>query len=211
MGRLLFVGLVLGTWTINIANCGLLTEPTQRHSVGYNDQPPAPTQSIEALELGLAERQPTKFIEYTFTMTMAGDSTCGFLSGSPGNAITCENRLPCFWEQEYMAAIFCGTNTNAEFHTTCVERETALNPELCNDPQGSSMTSNSSVTIPATSITTTTSPPKSKDDRSPNIAAIVGATIAGFGVLALLALGTFWLLRRFKTRMPPPVCTELPG
>ncbi|RKK83571.1 hypothetical protein BFJ71_g14868 [Fusarium oxysporum] len=133
MGRLLFVGLVLGTWTINIANCGLLTEPTQRHSVGYNDQPPAPTQSIEALELGLAERQPTKFIEYTFTMTMAGDSTCGFLSGSPGNAITCENRLPCFWEQEYMAAIFCGTNTNAEFHTTCVERETALNPELCND------------------------------------------------------------------------------
>jgi hypothetical protein len=134
MGCLLFGGLILGTWIINIVNCGLLTEPTQRHSVGYNEQPSAPTQSIEALELGLAERQTTKLIEYTLTLTMAGDSTCGFLSGSPGNAITCENRLPCFWEQEYMAGIFCGRgSTNVKWHSTCVEWETALNPELCDD------------------------------------------------------------------------------
>ncbi|RFN47826.1 hypothetical protein FIE12Z_7900 [Fusarium flagelliforme] len=93
--------------------------------------------------------------------------------------------------------------------------------------------------MPATSSTTSASSLESKDDGSPNIGAIVGATIAGFAVLALLALGTFWLLRRFKTRyqsfiqpapapaelewappvdprivnpgMPPPACTELPG
>jgi hypothetical protein len=81
-------------------------------------------------------------------------------------------------------------------------------------PQGSSMASNSSITIPVPSSITTTSPPRTKDDGSLNIGAIVGATIAGITVLALLALGTFWLLRQFKTRyqsftQPVPAPAEL--
>ncbi|KAH7113650.1 hypothetical protein B0J13DRAFT_574132 [Dactylonectria estremocensis] len=131
--RRLFVALVFSIWTI-IANCGLLSEPTQRYSIAYNEQPPAPTQPTEAFKLGqLAERRDTKLEDHTFTLTIAPNPTCGFLSGSPGNAITCENGQRCFWEQDYLSAIFCGTDSNAEVHLACVERETATNPEFCDN------------------------------------------------------------------------------
>lgn len=134
MGHLLFVTLVLGTWTIRIANCMVLSKLTQRYNIGYRERPPAPTQFTDVLESGqLPEQQPTKIEEATLTLTLAGNPTCGFLSGSPGNAITCENRQPCFWEEDHLAGILCGVDSNADIHLACIEGEAALNPEICND------------------------------------------------------------------------------
>ncbi|KAH6871876.1 hypothetical protein B0T10DRAFT_416845 [Thelonectria olida] len=130
MSRLLSVTLVLSTWTIEIANCVVLSEPTQRSSIGYHEQPPAPTQLIEALEFHVRIR---KLEDHIFTVTVAPDSTCGFVSGHPGIAITCENGQKCVWEHEYVKGIMCGVDPEAEVHFPCVEREVALNPELCNN------------------------------------------------------------------------------
>ncbi|KAH7112379.1 hypothetical protein EDB81DRAFT_670832 [Dactylonectria macrodidyma] len=133
MCRLLLVTFICSIWSI-IANCGLPSEPTQRSRIGYNQQPPAPTQSTEDVKWGqLAKRESARPQDRTLTLTLAPDETCGFLSGSPGIAITCENGLQCFWELEYYTAIFCGTDTKAEVHTACVERKTAINPELCDN------------------------------------------------------------------------------
>jgi hypothetical protein len=86
--------------------------------------------AFEALKhLDLGKRQASTTPATTFTVVISPDSTCGFLSGSPGNAITCSNGDLCSWELAHVPAIFCGTTA----YLQCLDREDALDPELCDD------------------------------------------------------------------------------
>ncbi|CEI60376.1 hypothetical protein FVEN_g12867 [Fusarium venenatum] len=70
----------------------------------------------------------------TIVVTIASDETCGFLSGRPTLPITCENNRPCMWASDL--GILCGNldnGNNFDIHFRCVDRDTALNPNLCND------------------------------------------------------------------------------
>ncbi|KAK3384667.1 hypothetical protein B0T24DRAFT_568050 [Lasiosphaeria ovina] len=71
--------------------------------------------------------------DITFTITSAPDSTCGFLSGSPGNAITCDNRKTCHWETEELGAVFCGLAVEDPSYLRCFGREAVMDPSKCND------------------------------------------------------------------------------
>ncbi|KAM0504790.1 hypothetical protein ACHAP8_002178 [Fusarium lateritium] len=108
-----------------------ISEATKRWDAGYIDQPaPTPMLEFQALKhLDLEKRQASTIVETTFTVVVSPDSTCGFLSGSPGNAITCSNGAQCSWELAHVTAIFCGTTA----HLQCLEREYTLNTELCDD------------------------------------------------------------------------------
>ncbi|KAK4185442.1 hypothetical protein QBC35DRAFT_454234 [Podospora australis] len=70
----------------------------------------------------------------TFSITQAPDKTCGFLSGSVGVPITCDNGQKCSWETEYIGAVYCGWGDS---YTTpklrCIERAVATNTASCND------------------------------------------------------------------------------
>ncbi|KAK0638500.1 hypothetical protein B0T16DRAFT_421269 [Cercophora newfieldiana] len=95
---------------------------------------PAPTAApVLVRDAEARKRQATTSSTTTFTVTKAPDSTCGFLSGSPGAAITCENKKPCVWESQYVGAIFCGFEDTDPSYLRCFEREAALNPSSCND------------------------------------------------------------------------------
>ncbi|KAJ4022680.1 hypothetical protein NW766_001726 [Fusarium irregulare] len=60
---------------------------------------------------------------------MAPDETCGYLSGSVGVPITCENEARCTWEPNMLNIIACGT----DHYLQCVESKTAFDPKLCDD------------------------------------------------------------------------------
>ncbi|KAF9772923.1 hypothetical protein IL306_009335 [Fusarium sp. DS 682] len=122
-------GLVLGVCAG--VNALAISEPTKRQDAGYMYQPdPTPIVGISDLRhLALGKRQETTAAASTFTLVISPDSTCGFLSGSPGNAITCANREKCSWELRYATAIFCGTQA----YNRCLERNDALDTKLCDD------------------------------------------------------------------------------
>ncbi|KAM0326674.1 hypothetical protein ACHAQA_006544 [Verticillium albo-atrum] len=80
---------------------------------------------------GAARRQAEASVS-EFTITVAPDATCGFLSGSSGNAITCDNGNPCSWEPNNINAVFCGVATDA-VRLQCLERDAATDTEFCND------------------------------------------------------------------------------
>ncbi|KAK3985860.1 hypothetical protein QBC44DRAFT_150933 [Cladorrhinum sp. PSN332] len=69
----------------------------------------------------------------TYTLTGAPDMTCGYLSGSSGNPITCANGKKCQWEAEQVGAIFCGFEKTDRAYVRCVPRSVATDPSLCND------------------------------------------------------------------------------
>ncbi|KAK3360474.1 hypothetical protein B0T25DRAFT_535712 [Lasiosphaeria hispida] len=94
---------------------------------------PAPTPAPVIVRDARKRQATTSSDSTTFTVTKAPDSTCGFLSGSPGVAITCENHSTCIWEAQYIGAIFCGFDDNDSSYLRCFEREVALNPASCND------------------------------------------------------------------------------
>ncbi|KAK0750578.1 hypothetical protein B0T18DRAFT_409157 [Schizothecium vesticola] len=79
------------------------------------------------------KRQATTSSSITYTLTKAPDSTCGFLSGAPGVAITCENKETCLWESQYIGAVFCGLGDENPSYLRCFNREDALNTASCND------------------------------------------------------------------------------
>ncbi|KAM0244124.1 hypothetical protein ACHAP5_006607 [Fusarium lateritium] len=109
-----------------------ISEATKRPNPGYVHQP-EPTPMIGILDdlkhLALGKRQATSTEDVTYTLVNSPDSTCGFLSGSPGNAITCSNGDKCSWELAYVTGIFCGSTA----YNRCLERSEALNTKLCND------------------------------------------------------------------------------
>ncbi|KAF4975867.1 hypothetical protein FZEAL_7400 [Fusarium zealandicum] len=71
----------------------------------------------------------------TYTVTYAPESTCGYLSGLVEIPITCENQGTCLWEQEYFRYIACEIQgkTTGLARTKCLQRDEALNPDLCDD------------------------------------------------------------------------------
>ncbi|KAK1759065.1 hypothetical protein QBC47DRAFT_98010 [Echria macrotheca] len=93
---------------------------------------PAPTPA-PLLVRDIRNRQVTSSSSTTFTVTKVSDSTCGYLSGSPGNAITCENKAPCTWEAQYISNIICGLLESDGTKLRCFNREQALDPSACND------------------------------------------------------------------------------
>ncbi|RGP81630.1 hypothetical protein FLONG3_230 [Fusarium longipes] len=130
MERTLYYWLTLCLCVIS-TNAVAISEATKRRDAGYIYQPaPTPMVALEALKhLNLGKRQASTTVATTFTVVISPDSTCGFLSGSPGNAITCSNGDLCSWELAHVQAIFCGTTA----HLQCLDREDALNTELCDD------------------------------------------------------------------------------
>ncbi|KAM0551883.1 hypothetical protein ACHAPJ_008220 [Fusarium lateritium] len=84
---------------------------------------------LELRHLELGKRQATASTDTTFTLVISPDKTCGFLSGSPGNAITCGNGQKCSWELAHLTAIFCGETA----YNRCIDRTDALNTKLCGD------------------------------------------------------------------------------
>ncbi|KAM0204037.1 hypothetical protein ACHAPA_009419 [Fusarium lateritium] len=122
----LALGLLAG-----VTNALAISEATKRPNV-YVHQP-EPTPMIRILDdlkhLALGKRQATSTEDITYTLVNSPDSTCGFLSGSPGNAITCSNGDKCSWELAYVTGIFCGSIA----YNRCLERSQALDTKLCND------------------------------------------------------------------------------
>ncbi|KAK4221147.1 hypothetical protein QBC38DRAFT_492640 [Podospora fimiseda] len=96
--------------------------------------PPTPTPTL-ALRGDIAGRQviSASTSTTTYTLTGAPDMTCGFLSGSSGNPITCANGKKCQWEAERVGAIFCGFEQTDRAYVRCVPRSVATDPSLCND------------------------------------------------------------------------------
>ncbi|KAF5006658.1 hypothetical protein FDECE_6992 [Fusarium decemcellulare] len=101
----------------------------------------APTAEVEARR-ALAAPTPTGLHQYrreeddpTYTVTYGAGSTCGYLSGSVQIPITCENKQRCLWELEYFRWIACEVEgqTTGIAHTKCLQREEALDPNLCGD------------------------------------------------------------------------------
>ncbi|KAH7251565.1 hypothetical protein BKA59DRAFT_435545 [Fusarium tricinctum] len=115
-----------------VVNGLAISEATKRPNAGYVHQP-EPTPMIEFLDdlrhLALGKRQATSTEDITYTLVNSPDSTCGFLSGSPGNAITCSNGEKCSWELAHVTGIFCGTSA----YNRCLDRSEALDTKLCND------------------------------------------------------------------------------
>ncbi|KAH6869250.1 hypothetical protein B0T10DRAFT_568971 [Thelonectria olida] len=65
------------------------------------------------------------------TWTIAPDETCGYLSGSVGAPITCDDYETCLWHVQ--VAFFCAGSKTTTGHVTCFNREDALNTDKCDD------------------------------------------------------------------------------
>ncbi|KAH7193884.1 uncharacterized protein B0J16DRAFT_412445 [Fusarium flagelliforme] len=78
---------------------------------------------------GVKARRAAATSAVTLTLTIAPDETCGYLSGSVGVPITCENKALCTWEQDSLNVIACST----DHYLQCIESKTAVDPNLCND------------------------------------------------------------------------------
>ncbi|KAL6406549.1 hypothetical protein AUP68_09348 [Ilyonectria robusta] len=137
MSSLLYSLIALVLWAIQRSYGRVLSQPTQRPREADRDRPLVQTRMVEIPELRLrqlAKRQQTSLSNAVFTVTIATDETCGWLSGSPGSPITCQNHQPCMWAGSL--GIICGVPDKPndwEVHVRCVERAVALNTALCND------------------------------------------------------------------------------
>ncbi|KAH6885173.1 hypothetical protein B0T10DRAFT_539611 [Thelonectria olida] len=135
MSSLLHSAIALGLWTIQGSYGRVLSEPTQRPHIADHNRPPAQTHMVEVSELKhIAKRQKTSLSNNVFTVTVAPDETCGWLSGSAGNPVTCENHQSCMWVSAL--GIICGVledSKNWEIYLRCLDRDAALNTNLCND------------------------------------------------------------------------------
>ncbi|KAM0398637.1 hypothetical protein ACHAO7_004191 [Fusarium culmorum] len=130
MNLILYYGLAVCFYVVS-TNALAISEASKRPEAGYIYQPaPTPMFNFQALKhLDLGKRQASSTVETTLTVVVSPDSTCGFLSGSPGNAITCANGAQCSWELAHITAIVCGTAA----HLQCFDRDYALNTESCDD------------------------------------------------------------------------------
>ncbi|KAF4342037.1 hypothetical protein FBEOM_3968 [Fusarium beomiforme] len=78
---------------------------------------------------GLRVRQADSSTE-PLKVTIAPDKTCGYLSGSAGAAITCENDRLCSWAASSgVGLVACAS----EIYVSCVESSKAVDPNECND------------------------------------------------------------------------------
>ncbi|KAF5694726.1 hypothetical protein FDENT_854 [Fusarium denticulatum] len=78
---------------------------------------------------GLRVRQADSSSE-PLKVTIAPDKTCGYLSGQPGAAVTCENDRLCSWAASSgVGLVACAS----EIYVACVESSKAVDPSQCND------------------------------------------------------------------------------
>ncbi|KAG9498178.1 hypothetical protein J7337_011073 [Fusarium musae] len=78
---------------------------------------------------GLRIRQADSSSE-PLKVTIAPDKTCGYLSGQPGAAVTCENDRLCSWAASSgIGLVACAS----EIYVSCVESSKAVDPKQCND------------------------------------------------------------------------------
>ncbi|KAF5710364.1 hypothetical protein FMUND_9566 [Fusarium mundagurra] len=78
---------------------------------------------------GLRVRQADSSSE-PLKVTIAPDKTCGYLSGQPGAAVTCENDRMCSWAASSgVGLVACAS----EIYVACVESTKAVDPSQCND------------------------------------------------------------------------------
>lgn len=78
---------------------------------------------------GLRIRQADSSSE-PLKVTIAPDKTCGYLSGQPGAAVTCENDRLCSWAASSgVGLVACAS----EIYVACVESSKAVDPSQCND------------------------------------------------------------------------------
>lgn len=141
----------MGCWLYSAAVVGLLvleasalaiSEPTKRPIVAERDSIPAPTQLAQLFDSfrqhgHLGKRADTTDASSdtitTFTATIASDKTCGYISGSAGNAVTCDNEKQCVWEEKYVHGIMCGIDNDATIKRQCIDKEKAENTDICDD------------------------------------------------------------------------------
>ncbi|KAF4331848.1 hypothetical protein FBEOM_14384 [Fusarium beomiforme] len=77
----------------------------------------------------LRERQASVSSGPGLTLTIAPDETCGYLSGSVGVPITCQNGAACSWELDVLGVIACSTDV----FETCLESSIAVDQKVCDD------------------------------------------------------------------------------
>ncbi|KAH7123353.1 hypothetical protein B0J13DRAFT_511690 [Dactylonectria estremocensis] len=100
-----------------------------RQALSFPTPTPTPTNARQFQRADEGEDDGLKY-----TVTYAPNSTCGYLSGSVQIPITCENKGVCLWELEYFRFIACEINEDTGLaHTKCLQRDEALDPNLCDD------------------------------------------------------------------------------
>lgn len=95
----------------------------------------APTPTV-ARRAGFQRRQLASTTPTVTVVTEAPDSTCGFLSASPGNPITCENGGICSWAPGFVQAIICADASKSIAFSAklqCFDRAVATNTASCDD------------------------------------------------------------------------------
>jgi hypothetical protein len=121
-----------GLWVIDGSFGQIIADPTQTSQTRELDLSSDATLAPDVTSgISFQERGSSSD---AVVITVAPDETCGYLSGRPLLPITCENRRPCMWARSL--GILCGDLDNDktfEVHFTCLDREAALNTNLCND------------------------------------------------------------------------------
>ncbi|RFN50615.1 hypothetical protein FIE12Z_5119 [Fusarium flagelliforme] len=128
--------LVLNLWSIQGVYGRALSEPTQSSHLADYGRPLRTTHLVEFHDFrNMAKRDSPESVP----ITIAPDKTCGFISGSPYNPVTCMNPAhQCAWEDNQIKAVMCGAvldknDENWVVNLNCFERDEALDTQLCGD------------------------------------------------------------------------------
>ncbi|KAH7187722.1 hypothetical protein DER44DRAFT_680270, partial [Fusarium oxysporum] len=137
MGNQLRCSIVLNLWSIHGVHGRAFAEPTQPPHLADHDRPLRTTRIVEPPDFRhLAKRRETSLETEALSITIAPDETCGFISGSPYNPVTCENpHYQCAWVGEI--GILCGPvledSDKWDYYLRCYERDQALDNGICNN------------------------------------------------------------------------------
>ncbi|KAK2675160.1 hypothetical protein RAB80_002262 [Fusarium oxysporum f. sp. vasinfectum] len=132
--------LLLGAFLQSVTAMDLAHAAQRNHArdVPIATTTPAPLAFIDELNLfaghnGLQVRQEAT-TSSSLVVTIAPSNTCGYMSGMPGVAITCENRSSCSWATVSTLGTTSGlVGCGAEIYITCVESSKAVDPGACDD------------------------------------------------------------------------------
>ncbi|KAF7561680.1 hypothetical protein G7046_g2465 [Stylonectria norvegica] len=122
--------LLLGALLSSVSATMSPTQPAKRRGI-EKDQPQAmPTWLGQSLRENEIENEPWKrqgsqLSEVAFTVTIAPDATCGYVSASPSSAITCDNGKVCLWESGLLNGVICGDGSDALAYLHCLDGDEA--------------------------------------------------------------------------------------
>ncbi|RGP67335.1 hypothetical protein FSPOR_6095 [Fusarium sporotrichioides] len=132
MYKLLYFVILFSLWAISGSFGRLPAESTQISET--REMGPSPDVTLAPHITNNINLQVPTLSSDIMVITVAPDETCGYLSGQPLLPITCENHSPCMWSSSL--GILCGdlsTGKLPDIHLTCLDRDLALNTDLCND------------------------------------------------------------------------------